>query len=54
MFGERFPEYGTFNYTINRGDVRSRGMTGAGILALGHAGFHNSMEASGPAKIFGL
>ena len=37
--------YGTFNYTINRGDVRSRGMTGAGILALGHAGFHNSMEA---------
>src|SRR4029078_8326014 len=25
--------YGTFNYTINRGDNRSRGMTGAGILA---------------------
>jgi len=37
--------YGTFNYTINRGDKRSRGMTGAGILALGHAGFHNSTEA---------
>ncbi len=37
--------YGTFTYTINRGDVRSRGMTGAGILALGHAGFHNSTEA---------
>jgi len=37
--------YGTFNYEINRGDKRSRGMTGAGILALGHAGFHNSTEA---------
>jgi hypothetical protein len=41
-FSER---YGTFTYTINRGDVLSRGMTGAGILALGHAGFHNSIEA---------
>lgn len=41
-FSER---YGTFFYTIDRGDVRSRGMTGAGILALGHAGFHNSSEA---------
>jgi hypothetical protein len=37
--------YGAFGYTINRGDTRSRGMAGAGILALGHAGFHNSFEA---------
>lgn len=36
---------GTFNYRINRGDGRTRGMTGAGILALGHAGFHKSEEA---------
>jgi hypothetical protein len=42
--------YGTFEYTINRGDVRSRGMTGAGILALGHAGFHNSVEARRAAE----
>jgi hypothetical protein len=38
-------EYGSFTYTTTRGDVRSRGMAGAGILALGHAGFHNSAEA---------
>jgi hypothetical protein len=37
--------FGVFTYTINRGDSRSRGMAGAGILALGHAGFHNSFEA---------
>jgi hypothetical protein len=37
--------FGTFTYTIKRGDTRSRGMTGAGILALAHAGFHNSREA---------
>jgi hypothetical protein len=37
--------YGTFVYAIQRGDVRSRGMAGAGIMALGHAGFHNSLEA---------
>jgi Prenyltransferase and squalene oxidase repeat len=42
--------YGTFNYTINQGDVRTRGMTGAGILALGHAGFHNSIEARRAAE----
>jgi hypothetical protein len=42
--------YGTFNYTINQGDVRTRGMTGAGILALGHAGFHNSVEARRAAE----
>jgi hypothetical protein len=35
----------TFNYKISPNDIRSRGMTGAGILALGHAGFHNSVEA---------
>jgi hypothetical protein len=37
--------YGAFNYTIERDDGPSRGMAGAGILALGHAGFHNSVEA---------
>jgi hypothetical protein len=37
--------YGSFNYTIDRDDGPSRGMAGAGILALGHAGFHNSAEA---------
>jgi hypothetical protein len=36
---------GAFNYTIGRKDVPSRGMAGAGILALGHAGFHKSLEA---------
>lgn len=35
----------TFNYTINRKRAGSRGMAGAGILALAHAGFHNSFEA---------
>jgi Prenyltransferase and squalene oxidase repeat len=43
-------QYGTFNYTTTRGDVRSRGMAGAGILALGHAGFHNSAEAKQAAE----
>jgi hypothetical protein len=38
-------EYGTFQYWIDRGDGRSRGMAGAGILALAHAGFHDSIEA---------
>jgi hypothetical protein len=38
-------DFGSFGYTINRGDTRSRGVAGAGILALGHAGFHNSFEA---------
>ena len=37
--------YGAFVYMSNRPDGRSRGMAGAGILALGHAGFHNSVEA---------
>lgn len=43
-------EYGMFNYTTSRNDVRSRGMAGAGILALGHAGFHNSTEAKHAAN----
>jgi hypothetical protein len=41
---------GMFHYRINRGDDRSRGMAGAGILALGHAGFHNSVEAKRAAE----
>lgn len=38
-------EYGTFGYTA-RGRALSRGMAGAGILALAHAGKHNSREAT--------
>lgn len=38
------PESGQFQYTIG-GRSRSRGMTGAGILALAHAGQHDSPEA---------
>jgi hypothetical protein len=43
-------EYGTFQYWIDRGDGRSRGMAGAGILALAHAGHHNSPEAKNAAE----
>ena len=39
------PESGVFEYTINEGDKRSRGMAGAGVLALAHAGLHNTEEA---------
>jgi hypothetical protein len=39
------PGYGSFEYTSIGGDHRSRGMAGAGILALAHAGFHHSREA---------
>ena len=39
------PEYGSFEYVNGGGDDRSRCMAGAGILALAHAGFHNSREA---------
>jgi hypothetical protein len=39
------PEYGAFEYTNIGDDHRSRGMAGAGILALAHAGYHNSREA---------
>jgi hypothetical protein len=34
-----------FIYTTVAGDSRSRAMAGAGILALAHAGLHDSMEA---------
>jgi hypothetical protein len=38
--------YGTFVYAAdNNSDLRSRGMAGAGILALAHAGLHNAEEA---------
>ena len=37
--------YGTFEYEISNRDRRSRAMAGAGILALAHAGHHNSHEA---------
>ena len=40
------PDYGTFNYYIRgKDDRRSRGMAGAGILALAHAGMHHRKEA---------
>ena len=38
-------KYGTFEYWIDRTDGRTRAMAGAGILALAHAGYHNSIEA---------
>jgi hypothetical protein len=38
-------EYGVFEYIISPADTRSRGMAGAGILALAHAGLHDSEEA---------
>jgi len=38
-------DYGAFSYTVGTGRSPSRGTAGAGILALGHAGFHNSFEA---------
>jgi hypothetical protein len=38
-------KYGTFEYWINRPDGRTRAMGGAGVLALAHAGYHNSIEA---------
>jgi hypothetical protein len=37
--------FGVFVYSIEPGDKRSRGMAGAGILALAHAGQHNRSEA---------
>ena len=39
------PEYGAFLLFSSRSDHRSRGMAGAGILALAHAGLHDSPEA---------
>jgi hypothetical protein len=41
---------GVFGYTTVSGDSYSRAMAGAGILALAHAGFHNSIEAQTSAK----
>jgi hypothetical protein len=41
---------GRFGYTTGAGSHASRGMAGAGILALAHAGFHNSNEAQGSGK----
>jgi hypothetical protein len=38
-------QYGAFGYTAGEGDFRSRGMAGAGILALAHAGLHHTPEA---------
>ncbi len=38
-------DYGVFEYEISPEDRRSRAMAGAGVLALAHAGFHNSDEA---------
>jgi hypothetical protein len=38
-------EYGSFRYVIGNTGHGSRGMAGAGILALAHAGYHHSMEA---------
>lgn len=43
-------EYATGGYNSQRGDIRSRGMAGAGILALGHAGFHHSTAAQATGK----
>jgi hypothetical protein len=38
--------YGAFGYIAGPGDYRSRGMAGAGILALAHGGFHGAPEAA--------
>jgi hypothetical protein len=39
--------YGAFCYAADESiDFRSRGMAGAGILALAHAGYHNATEAT--------
>jgi hypothetical protein len=41
------PRYGAFCYIADANiDFRSRGMAGAGILALAHAGYHNAPEAT--------
>ncbi len=38
-------EHGTFTYKLGHRDRTSRGMAGAGILALAHSGLHNTPEA---------
>jgi hypothetical protein len=45
--------FNTFRYQTGPLDTRSRGMAGAGILALAHAGFHNSLEAQRAATFVG-
>ena len=42
-------EYQTFEYDLRPVDRRTRAMAAAGILALAHAGLHNSAEARGAA-----
>jgi len=42
--------YGTFRYHTGPLDTRSRGMAGAGVLALAHAGYHRSLEAQSAAR----
>ena len=39
------PDYGIFQLMATRANRQSRGMAGAGILALAHAGHHRSAEA---------
>ena len=41
---------GTFLYVTSPNGLHSRAMTGAGILALAHAGYHNSPEAKSAAQ----
>jgi hypothetical protein len=41
---------GRFGYTTGAGTHASRGMAGAGVLALAHAGHHNSSEAQSSGK----
>jgi hypothetical protein len=43
-------EYGSFRYVIDNPNHGSRAMGGAGVLALAHAGFHNSIEAQQAGK----
>jgi len=42
-------KYGAFGYIADKYDFRSRGMAGAGILAMAHAGFHNAPESRNSA-----
>ena len=39
------PQFGAFLLHASNEDYRTRGMAGAGILALAHAGFHNAPES---------
>jgi hypothetical protein len=45
--------FNTFRYHTGPLDTRSRGMAGAGVLALAHAGYHNSQEAQSAALFIG-